>query len=419
MKTVKLTEQDIQDIVNKLITEEEKIYDYGDGYDYKVVNGKWFASKEGANKWFSMDKYPDSVKNLDRKFPQARKSVNTKTPTNTKQKPSEKTTDGKSLNQVQQGAIANAAKNASKKITKTASEIKFNSVEEGNNFRAFVNKYLPDVAKKYNLDITGSHKNSYIFNAASSFVTFKANWRGFEKGQKSMVYNVWVKYNQPKEAIKKEDGDNSWISKLKNVLLTTASLLMLPITLKPFMFMLDSILSIAKSKIPLHLRAFAYYLAGREEPLTENDLTSEELEYLKNAVISNAKSGLTYGMWKSMADGQLPTSIEKSGEERNKIGDASISTLSNPDLAGQFMYTLGQVTPQNIKISPDKKTVIVYDRYDMNAEDKKLSDVASEFSEQFNKWWNEDEVTFYSVVRKAAEFREVTGYKGYQIKINA
>ena len=200
MKTVRLTEQDIQDIVNKLITEQEKIYDYGDGYDYKVVNGKWFASKEGANKWFSMDKYPDSVKNLDRKFPQARKNGESKTPTtNTKQKPSEKTTNGKSLNQVQQGAIANAAKNASKKITKTASEIKFNSVEEGNNFRAFVNKYLPDIAKKYNLDKTGKHNNSYIINSASAYVTFKSDWRGFKKGERVMVYNVWINSKKPKE----------------------------------------------------------------------------------------------------------------------------------------------------------------------------------------------------------------------------
>ena len=414
MKTVRLTEQDIQDIVNKLITEQEKIYDYGDGYDYKVVNGKWFASKEGANKWFSMDKYPDSVKNLDRKFPQARKNGESKTPTNTKQTPSNKTTDNKSLNQVQQNAI----KNTAKEIAKTASDIKFDSVDEGNDFRGFVNRYLPGVAKKYDLDTTGSHKNSYIIKSASAFVSFKANWRGFKKGERTMVYNVWVKANQPKEDIKKEGGDNSWISKLKNVLLTATTLISLPIALKPFMFILDNILEMAKSRIPLHLRAFGYYLAGREEPLTENDLTPEELEYLKTAVISNEKSGLTYGMWKSLSDGQLPTSIEKSGEERDKIGDADLSTLSNPDLAGQFMYTLGQVTPQNIKISPDKKTVIVYDRYDMNTEGKKLEDVTTEFTDHFNKWWNEDEVTFYSVVRKAAEFREVTGYKGYQIKIN-
>lgn len=146
MKTVRLTEQDIQDIVNKLITEQDKIYDYGDGYDYKVVNGKWFASKEGVNKWFSMDKYPSSIKNLDRKFPEARVQ-DTKPSTNKNETPKKET---------------------------NCPEFNINDKETGNLFRGMVNDKLPTIAKKYELDRTGSFNNSYIKKVWNVKIKFKS-----------------------------------------------------------------------------------------------------------------------------------------------------------------------------------------------------------------------------------------------------
>ena len=174
-----------------------------------------------------------------------------------------------------------------------------------------------------------------------------------------------------------------------------------------------------KSSLPLHIRALMDYLAGRETPFTAADLTREEQNFLKNVATPNAKKGLTYPLWKDIGAGNLPTSMTVSGSQKEKEklktkgGEGS---LVKPELAGQFMYTLGEISPPNIKVDPNKKTVTVYDRYDFNTKGKTKEDLLKSFADQVGSWWKGDS-TFYSVVRNAVAFKEAGGYKGYPVNI--
>jgi hypothetical protein len=174
-----------------------------------------------------------------------------------------------------------------------------------------------------------------------------------------------------------------------------------------------------KSSLPLHIRALMDYLAGRETPFTAADLTREEQNFLKNVATPNAKKGLTYPLWKDIGAGNLPTSMTVSGsqKEKEKLKTKGVEgSLVKPELAGQFMYTLGEISPPNIKVDPNKKTVTVYDRYDFNTKGKTKEDLLKNFSDQVGSWWKGDS-TFYSVVRNAVAFKEAGGYKGYPVNI--
>ena len=145
-KIIKLTESDLNTIVSKILKEqEEKIYDKHDkSYDYKVSGGEWLASKKGLNRWFSIKKYTKSVNNLDRKYPEARKSKDKTSNTN-------KSKD--------KGSKGNKVKNQNDF---------FKNKEEGNEFRKWTNKYYPNIAKRIDLSLTGSYNNSYIKKALNS-----------------------------------------------------------------------------------------------------------------------------------------------------------------------------------------------------------------------------------------------------------
>ena len=135
-----------------LITEQtEKIYDkYDSGYDYKVSNGKWVASKKGQNKWFSLEKYPTTIQKLDTKYSDARTSK------------SSSTTKPNRL------------------------PLPFKNKEEGDMFRNWVNDNYPDYAKTLfgdGLGRTGSYNNSYM----------RAAWNHEgEDGLKSEIYTKKV-----------------------------------------------------------------------------------------------------------------------------------------------------------------------------------------------------------------------------------
>jgi peptidoglycan hydrolase-like protein with peptidoglycan-binding domain len=174
-----------------------------------------------------------------------------------------------------------------------------------------------------------------------------------------------------------------------------------------------------KSSLPLHIRALMDYLAGRETPFTAADLTREEQDFLKKVAISNAKTGLNYPLWKKIGAGNLPTAMTSSGsknekEKLNKMGGGG--SLTNPGLAGEFMYTLGQIDPPAIKVSPDKKNVTLNDKYDFNTEGKTKEDLLKSFAGAVGSWWTGDG-TLYSAVRNAVAFRESGGYKGYPVNI--
>tara|TARA_R110000851_G_scaffold32097_2_gene86348 strand:- start:151 stop:1272 length:1122 start_codon:yes stop_codon:yes gene_type:complete len=69
-----LAAEDVKDVEQKQ-QDPEGIYSYdNDGYEYKVdsQSGCWFARKKSGGKWFSMRKYPDNMKKLDDRYPDAR-----------------------------------------------------------------------------------------------------------------------------------------------------------------------------------------------------------------------------------------------------------------------------------------------------------------------------------------------------------
>jgi hypothetical protein len=174
-----------------------------------------------------------------------------------------------------------------------------------------------------------------------------------------------------------------------------------------------------KSSLPLHIRALMDYLVGRTEPFTAKDLTADEQIFLKKVAIANAKRGLNYPLWKEIGAGNLPTSMTVAGSEKeNKklLDKGGQGSLLKPELAGQFMYTLGRIDPPNIRVSPDKSKVTVLDTYDFNTEGKTKEDLMKSFVDQVGSWWN-GKSTLYSVIRNTVAFRETGEYKGFPVNI--
>ena len=170
MDYIKLITEELESQINRIVEQNEKIYDYGDSYDYKVVNGKWVASKKGLNKWFSMDNYPKSIARLDKKFPDAKIK-------DTESKPSTNKDETKSSD---------------------CPEFNINDTEIGNLFRGLVNDKLPTIAKKYELDRTGSFNNSYIKKVWNVKIKFKSG--------KVMCIGEYFTKVLPKLKTKKEDN---------------------------------------------------------------------------------------------------------------------------------------------------------------------------------------------------------------------
>ena len=142
-KVIKLTETDLNTIVSKILKEQkEKIYNKHDNvYDYKVVNNSWYGKKKNGGKWFSLKKYPKSIKKLNNTYPNAL---------------------GK------QSSVSDTPPKVTSKSTSL-----FKSEEEGNEFRGWMNKYYPDTSKKLQLDVTGKYDNSYIKKALNGKVKRK------------------------------------------------------------------------------------------------------------------------------------------------------------------------------------------------------------------------------------------------------
>jgi peptidoglycan hydrolase-like protein with peptidoglycan-binding domain len=173
-----------------------------------------------------------------------------------------------------------------------------------------------------------------------------------------------------------------------------------------------------KSSLPLHIRALMDYLAGRTKPFTASDLTKEEQQFLKNVAINNAKTGLLYKTWKSIGAGNLPTAMTTGGseKEKEKFKTSNQGSLTNPGLAGEFMYTLGEVDPPAIKVAPDKKSVTVRDNYDFNSVGLSKDKVMQNFTDALSSYFS-GKGTFYSIVRNAVAFKETSGYPGYPVNI--
>lgn len=186
---------------------------------------------------------------------------------------------------------------------------------------------------------------------------------------------------------------------------------------KEFLSKLSKLNLSDKLSLPLHLRALLEYLLGRETPFTESELTSEEKEFLKSVAIPNATKGLTYPLWKKIGAGDLPTALSSGGsqKEKERLSKSGQGNIVAPELAGQFMYTLGEISPPNIKVGPNKQTVTVFDRYDMNLRDQSANELIKSLTDQIYNFV-EGDATLYSVIRNLMTFRELTGYKGFPVK---
>lgn len=172
MDYIKLITEELESNINRIVEQNEKIYSYGDDYDYKVSNNKWYATKKGQNKWFSMDKYPKNIANLDKKYPNARKIV------------------GKVTSDLKKGSKT-VGKVVGKSVADKDSKVEFNNTDEGNSFRKFVNQRFPKISKKYDLDITGKHNNSYIMKVANLKMILNKDKYGYNKGESAKMFYLW------------------------------------------------------------------------------------------------------------------------------------------------------------------------------------------------------------------------------------
>lgn len=172
--------------------------------------------------------------------------------------------------------------------------------------------------------------------------------------------------------------------------------------------------------LPLHIRAMIYYLGGRKAPMQEDELTPEEQRYLYDVALKYGKRGFDYPVWKSIGAAGMPTAITAQGIQNEtaklkQAGTAKPASLVSPNLAGQFMYTLGAISPGGIVKSGN--TITIKDNYDMNVVEGKQTkeDVFKGIGQAF-KLWTAGEATLYSLFRKTISLREIFGYKGYPIQ---
>lgn len=170
--------------------------------------------------------------------------------------------------------------------------------------------------------------------------------------------------------------------------------------------------------IPLHLRALYYYLIGSKDVKNESLLTSGEKEYLWDVSQKyGIYKGFNYNLWRSLGASKLPTAITqdsiKAETERLKKDSDSVNLLS-PGLAGEFMYTLGEISKMNVT-KTDKDTILVRDNYDFNAIGLPKDVVIKQFTDTLSQYWD-GTASFYSVVRKLVALKEISGYKGYPIQ---
>lgn len=172
------------------------------------------------------------------------------------------------------------------------------------------------------------------------------------------------------------------------------------------------------NNLPLHLRALYYYLIGTTETKNESMLNGEEKVYLWDVATKyGLKNGFKYDMWRTLGAQNLPTAITPEGikyETERLKNNPKAASLSNPGLAGEFMYTLGEISKGGVKKIDDNKIEII-DNYDFNAFNLPKDEVLKQFSDTLIMFWKGD-ASLYSVIRKLVALKEIDGYTGYPIR---
>jgi hypothetical protein len=183
---------------------------------------------------------------------------------------------------------------------------------------------------------------------------------------------------------------------------------------------LTKIIKKSMKSIPLHIRAVIYYIAGRTSEMNEDELTPEERSYLYRAAQTHGlTSGFNYEYWKSLGAANLPTAVTDQGiqQETAKIKQSGQAGLTSPNLAGQFMYTIGSVGKGGIQKAGT--TITVKDNYDMNVVEAgaKTEDLLKGVANAVDLW-ADDKASLYTIIRQSISLREVFGYKGYPVKFD-
>ena len=119
-------------LYGNLVEQDEKIYkDFGDSYDYKVVDGKWYTQKKGGKTWTNLsdnEKYKSSVDKLNKRYPNALKDTNTD---NTKVNTDNTVKSGNTNNTVTSGNTNNTVTSGNTNNTVTSGNTN-NTVTSGN-----------------------------------------------------------------------------------------------------------------------------------------------------------------------------------------------------------------------------------------------------------------------------------------------
>ena len=171
-------------------------------------------------------------------------------------------------------------------------------------------------------------------------------------------------------------------------------------------------------KLPLHLRCFFEFLVGRTSTFTEADLDSDERTFLLNACLSHGlANGFKYNYWKSIgATGALSLNKGGAAAETKKYGiKGTLINMISPNMPTEFMYTLGEISKNNI-YKYGSNTIVVQDHYDFNSREYKMTNdqIIKEFTDSI-KNFQKGEATPYHIIRKAANLRELGGYNGFRV----
>ena len=198
----------------------------------------------------------------------------------------------------------------------------------------------------------------------------------------------------------------------------------------------------------LHHRGFASFLAGREKPWTNSDLTNAEVDLMKqvfiysatpqgridsvkeNSEVASDGNAFNYGVYRGYIDqvGGLPSAIyggEEGGGMKSGIWDAEPA-----DTIGKFLGAANNLDGPSRKIKDYVKlvanrepfTVTIKDTYDFNNAGAKqkgfekggLTFAIDEFQDAYEKM---EGGGAYAAVRHLAPLRQAKGYKGYKVSI--
>lgn len=112
------------------IISEQVVTDYDGSYDYKKEGDKYYTKKKGTNNWIEAK--------------------------------------GSSLNAIKSKVFGDSSSSSSSSSS-SKRKSPFKNKEEGDKFRKWVNDTYPKEAKEMDLDVSGSHTNSYIMRAWAKY----------------------------------------------------------------------------------------------------------------------------------------------------------------------------------------------------------------------------------------------------------